>query len=69
MTTALVIISILLGIGGTLSLSNATAGMGIISLGILFAIFARIVQAAGHHSAMRQAIANALESRPVNPAE
>jgi amino acid transporter len=46
---ALVLISILLSLAGVVMLSNATAGVGIIALAILVAIYARIAQAADHH--------------------
>lgn len=50
MVYALVIIAVLAGIVGGLSLSNATSGVGIICGGCLFAIFARIMQASEQHA-------------------
>lgn len=46
MTTALVVISVLLALGGALSLSNATLGVGVICLAVACGIWARINQAA-----------------------
>ena len=47
---------------GTTSLSQATLGVGILSLGCLFAILARIGQAAAHHKETLHAMA-AIERR------
>lgn len=41
----LLILSVLAGIGGLLSLSNATTGVGLIGFACLLAIWARIAQA------------------------
>jgi hypothetical protein len=49
-TILLVILAVLVGCGGLLFLSNATAGVGIIAFGCLLAILARIAQASDYES-------------------
>lgn len=53
MVYVMVILAILAGIGGGLSLSNATMGVGIICGGCLLAILGRIFQADRHHENVR----------------
>ncbi len=48
MAIVLMILAILVGGFGTLSLSQATLGVGLQCLGCLFGIFARLVQADQH---------------------
>jgi hypothetical protein len=48
-TTVLLILALLLGLFGLLSLSEATRGVGLICAGCLLAVWGRIFQAAGHH--------------------
>ena len=55
MHSVLILISIL-GLAGILFLSEATSGVGVIALGILFAAWARIAQANKHHSETLAAI-------------
>lgn len=43
------VVAVLALFGGLLNLSNATAGVGGIAVACLFAIFARIAQAAAYH--------------------
>lgn len=56
MSVVLIIIAVLAGIAGGLSLSNATQGVGLICGGCLAAILARIWQAAAHHEAAQAAL-------------
>jgi hypothetical protein len=44
-----IVIAILLGGAGLISLSNATLGVGLIGLALLSAVLARITQASNHH--------------------
>lgn len=46
---------------GALSLSQATAGVGIIAIGCFFGILARLAQASAHHDELKKLIA---EPRP-----
>lgn len=48
-TTVLLILAILLGLFGVLTLSEATRGVGMICFGCLLAVWGRIFQAAAHH--------------------
>lgn len=52
----LLAVSILLGLGGLVFLSNATTGVGLIALACLVAIIARIVQAGQQHAAILKTI-------------
>jgi hypothetical protein len=49
MTGALITLAVLFALGGLLELTGATAGVGILALACLLAIFARIAQASGQH--------------------
>jgi hypothetical protein len=51
MTSILVGIALLFGFVGFAMLSQATQGVGAVAIGCLFAILARIQQAATHHAA------------------
>ena len=51
-----VILAVLAVVGGALSLSNATAGVGIIAIGCFLAICARIAQAGQQHAALLAAV-------------
>lgn len=53
MSAVLVIIAILIAGAGAMSLTQATLGVGLICIGCLIAIFARIVQAAEHYRSPR----------------
>ena len=46
------LLAVLLAMFGAASLSQATAGVGVLCLALLLAIFARMAQAAGHHREM-----------------
>jgi hypothetical protein len=67
MMVALMVLCLLVSVlflgGGILSLSQATLGVGSIAIACLFAIFARIAQAASHVDRLAAAI-----SRPSTPA-
>jgi len=56
-------IAVLFMLGGALSLTNATLGVGSICAACLFAIFARIAQAGAHHRAVLAALQRG-ETRP-----
>lgn len=51
MTIVLVVVALLAGVIGVLSLSEATMGVGIICFGCLIGIVARIAQASVQHAA------------------
>jgi len=59
----LIILALLVGAAGVLSLTKATLGVGLLALACLLAIFARIAQASAHHDKLVQA----LERRTENP--
>jgi hypothetical protein len=48
-TTLLVVVAALAGLGGLLTLSNATLGVGLIGFGCLMAILARLAQAQAYY--------------------
>jgi hypothetical protein len=48
----LMVISCVVAAIGLVSLSQATAGVGGISIAVLLAVFARIAQASAHHKAV-----------------
>jgi predicted benzoate:H+ symporter BenE len=50
----LVVIAVLLAVAGLMSLTKATLGVGLICLGAVAAILARIVQADRHEGEMRR---------------
>lgn len=52
----LLAVSILFVVGGMMSLSQATLGVGSVAIGCAFGIFARIVQAGRQHQAMIDAL-------------
>lgn len=54
----LIILSIIVAVGGALSLSNATMGVGIIGLACMLACFARIAQASSQHAELKQLLAD-----------
>ncbi len=49
MTSFLVVVSLLIVIVGTLELTNATLGVGVICIGCYFGILARIYQSSCQH--------------------
>lgn len=52
--TALLLLSIVLGLYGANMLSQATQGVGVICLSVLVAVLARIAQASDHHAEIRR---------------
>ena len=54
----LVILAVLAAVLGTFTLSQATLGVGIIGLGCLAGILARVAQAEAHHSELRKSQPN-----------
>ena len=65
MVTLLVLLSLLLTLGGLIATSQATFGVGIICAGAVFAILARITQAANHHEALMAAARKTDSAVPV----
>ena len=64
--SALIVVALLVGLIGFGFLSNATSGVGIIAWACLFAILARIAQAAEQHKEIRAILdrrGNAAEHR------
>jgi len=62
----LVLLALLIGPAGFMLLSNATTGVGVIALACLFAILARIAQAAEQHKELKNLLdqaASRLSSR------
>lgn len=55
MSAVLMILAILAGVVGVFSLSQATMGVGIIALGCLLGILARLAQAEAHQRALMRA--------------
>ena len=53
MWIALVLISIVVVAAGFLSLTQATQGVGIVAVGAVLAIFARLAQASKQHAELR----------------
>ncbi len=56
MAVLLVLLAILIALVAGLSLSQATLGVGLMALACLFAIFARLVQAAAQHAELKRLI-------------
>lgn len=56
----LVVLSVLSALIGLVLLSQATAGVGVLALGILFAIWARLHQAREHHENLKRELGQAL---------
>jgi uncharacterized protein YceK len=52
----LIVLALLAGCGGLMLLSNATTGVGVIGFACLFAILARIAQAAEQRKELRSAL-------------
>ena len=55
MTAALIIIGFLCVVGGAVSLSGATAGVGAVAIGCFLAILARLAQARTQHAELLKA--------------
>ena len=49
MAVIFIFLALLLAVGGALSLTNATLGVGLIGLGAVCGILARLIQADAHH--------------------
>jgi len=52
----LIVLALLAGFGGLMFLSNATTGVGVICFACLFAILARIAQAAEQHKELKSVL-------------
>jgi amino acid transporter len=61
---ALILASAGLAVYGAERLTQATLGIGLIGLGVLFAVIARIVQAADHHAEFRQLLVSRPSAEP-----
>jgi hypothetical protein len=61
----LVILSVIFLAYGTLSLSQATMGVGILAIGAILGIFARIAQAEKHQNELKK-ILGSRENQPQN---
>lgn len=59
----LLILALLFVFGGALSLSNATAGVGVVAMGCFLAICARIAQAGTQHAALLRAVERASKTK------
>ena len=55
MSALLTVLAVIAGAIGVFSLSQATTGVGVIALGCLFGILARLAQAESHQRALLQA--------------
>lgn len=60
----LLLISGIALLGGLVSLSNATSGVGGIAVACFLAILARIAQASGHHDELRKLMSDARAASP-----
>ena len=54
MYIALIIVSLVVALWGFTMINNATAGVGLICVSCLLAIYARLVQASKHHNERRR---------------
>lgn len=64
MMTLLVVLAVLSGLLGGLSLSEATSGVGLIAGGTLCAILARIVQSAEQHQELKKILTPQFPQEP-----
>lgn len=58
LSTLCFLAAILIGFGGLSSLTQATLGVGVIGVALLFGIFARLLQAQANHNDLKQFIAS-----------
>ena len=61
LTGILVVLALLAGVAGLVSLSQATLGVGVMGMACLLAIFARIVQASDQHGELKKRLGEIAE--------
>lgn len=67
MTALLILVAIAVTLYGLTLATEVTAGVAIISIGLLFAVLARIVQADAHQRALLKAVAGKTAPLPGAP--